>query len=155
MPFVTIIGGFAMMTLGVALLLIGEVPFIAGRRISALRSRLIGVVLTCFLPLAIGVRFACAAIFGAEAAEGPVITSFVFSFCCLATLAILFRVLAPKRPPRPAAPKKDGPAQQNPFDAASAPTDDGPARGAPEPTPKPTSKKPPAKKSGNDPFDFS
>ena len=43
--------GFAMITLGVALLFIGAVPFLAGKRISAGAHGLIGVVLVSFLPL--------------------------------------------------------------------------------------------------------
>src|SRR5438132_1500148 len=105
MPIITILLGFAMMTLGVALLFLGEVPFIAGTRIPAVRARLIGGVLVLFLPLAVGVRALLGLMFGSDEIEGPVVTAFVFSFCCLLTFVILFRVLIPKRAPRPAAAK--------------------------------------------------
>jgi hypothetical protein len=167
---ITIVVGFALMTLGVALLFLGEVPFIAGRRISAPRSRLIGGVLVSFLPLAVGIRFLCAVLFGDEAVDGLAVTAFVFSFCVLATFVILFRVLVPKRPPRPQAAKTNEPAKKtepakkpaaakpNPFDQP-APAAPEPApewmEPAPEPAPKPTGKKRPAKESGKNPFDFS
>src|SRR6185503_10244939 len=92
---VTIVG-FVMMTLGVAMLLLGEVPFL-GKRIPALRSRLIGSIFVLFLPLALGVRQASNALFGNDAVQGPVVMSILFVVCMFASFVILFRVLAPKR----------------------------------------------------------
>ncbi|MBI1830304.1 MAG: hypothetical protein HYR84_02500 [Planctomycetes bacterium] len=164
---VTILGGLVLFTIGVALLLVGEVPFLAGTTISAVRSRLIGGVWVSFLPLAFGVRAICAAIFGADAVDGPVVTAFVFSFCCLVTFVILFRVLVPAAPPRkvsetPA--KPSAPAKANPFaDAGPAPAP--PASDAeilpwmdeqPDAAPpKKASKKSSKPAGGKDPFDFS
>src|SRR5437016_901322 len=62
----TILIGFAMMTLGVALLILGEVPFLSGKRIPAARSRLIGAIFVAFLPLALGVRQLSNAVFGSD-----------------------------------------------------------------------------------------
>src|SRR5829696_8762344 len=97
MLILTIIVGFAMMTLGVALLLLGEVPFIAGKRIPAMRARLIGGVLISFVPLALGVTKLINLIFGQDTVEGAVVTPLVFSLCWVIVFAILFRVLIPKR----------------------------------------------------------
>ena len=134
MPLVMTIIGFLMLTVGVAMLMVGEVPFLASRRISAVRSRLIGAVFVGFLPLALLVRIACNMFLEPDAVEGPVLTAFVFSFCCLLTLAILFRVLFPKREPRePRKPAKtiSEPVKPNPF-ANEAPA------AMPDPTPTPT-----------------
>ena len=173
MPLVMTIIGFLMLTVGVAMLMVGEIPFIASRRISAVRSRLIGAVFVGFLPLALLVRIACNMFLEPDAVEGPVLTAFVFSFCCLLTLAILFRVLFPKREPRePRKPAKtiSEPAKPNPFaNEAPAPTSE--PTPAPSPSwmdtddsPPPSSKKPakkaPAQKAKKpaaeqNPFDFS
>lgn len=153
---VTILVGFAMMTLGVALLLLGEVPFIAGKRISAIRSRLIGAVLVSFLPIAWGVIYLLGLIFGSSAIDGPVVTSFVFSLCCLAIFVILFRVLIPKRPPREKAPSKVESNKENPFNASTTPSENE-SSGWMDEEPKATA---PAKKTRkptaeqNNPFDF-
>ncbi len=144
MLIVTILVGFVMMTLGVALLLLGEVPFVAGKRISAVRSRLIGGVLVGFLPLALGVKTLGDLIFGRDAVEGPVVTALTFSFCGVVAIVILFRVMVPKREPRKAAPASAGPAKENPFgDAASEPANAPPAK---------KSRKPAAE--DTNPFDF-
>src|SRR5437016_1590166 len=148
MWFLTIIVGVVMLTLGVGLLLLGEVPFVAGKRIPAVRSRLIGGVLVSFLPLAWLVKTLCDLIFERGTVEGPVVTALTFSFCGLLTIAILFRVLIPKREPRPPA-KSGGPlAKKNPFGDAEPVTEPEPAQA------------PPAKKSrkgaadDKNPFDF-
>ncbi len=106
-----IIIGFAMITLGVALLFLGEVPFIAGKRISAWRSRLIGLVLVSFLPLALGARQASKVYLGDDAIEGPVVTWVLLGFCWFVVFVILFRVVVPKKAAKPAA-------EKNPFGAA-------------------------------------
>ena len=110
-----IVVGFAMATLGVALLCLGEVPFIAGKRISAWRARLIGVVLLSFLPLAFGARQAGIFWFGPEAMEGPALTWSLCGFCWFVVLVLLFRVMVPKRASRKAVAAKD-----NPFGGAAA-----------------------------------
>ncbi|MBI3823590.1 MAG: hypothetical protein HY289_13050 [Planctomycetes bacterium] len=155
---VTILVGFVMMTLGSALLLLGEVPFIAGKRISATRSRLIGAVLFSFMPLAFAMGALCNLIFGAGEVEGPVVTSFVFSFCCLAIFVILFRVLIPKRPPRKTT-AKAGLKKESTFDPASPVLKEAPAWMEPEAEPPPPSKTAPPKKgrkpaADSNPFDF-
>jgi hypothetical protein len=115
MLILTIIVGFAMMTLGVALLLLGEVPFIAGKRIPALRARLIGCVLISFLPLSWGVLKLINLIFGPDTVEGPVVTPLMFSLCWVITFGILFRVLVPKRAPVAKRPTPERAAKKNPF----------------------------------------
>src|SRR5438105_524933 len=95
-----ILVGFIMATLGIALLCLGEVPFIAGKRIPALRSRLIGLILAGFLPLALGVRQGSNYLFGSDAVEGQAVTWSLFGFCWFVVLVILFRVVMPKREPR-------------------------------------------------------
>jgi hypothetical protein len=148
----TLIVGFAMATLGVALLLIGEVPFIAGKRIPALRSRLIGAVLSSFLPLALGVRQLSKLLLEEDAVEGPILILAVFGFCWFVVVVILFRVLVPKRPPRkvPAVAAKS---MKTPFDEPVVEK----VEAAPEPKKKPAAKKKSPKPSADDsnPFDFS
>ena len=154
-----IVVGFVMATLGVALLLLGEVPFLAGKRIPALRARLIGLVLVGFLPLALGVRQLSNLLFEPETVEGPVLTWSMFAFCWLVVIAILFRVMVPKRPPRKVTAVAAAP-QKNPFgDAKPAKVE---AIEEPEPWPEPEPvKKPTGKKSPKpsadegSPFDFS
>jgi uncharacterized membrane protein len=161
-----IIIGFAMITLGVALLFLGEVPFIAGKRISAWRSRLIGLVLVSFLPLALGARQASNAFFGPDAVEGPVLTWVLLGFCWFVVFLILFRVIVPKKATRGAksTPSFGG---HDPFDGA-APAE-GPLdvelveeeKAAPSPKKAAPSKKPAVKKApkppveDENPFDFS
>ena len=142
-----IVVGFVMATLGVALLLLGEVPFLAGKRIPALRARLIGAVLVGFLPLTLGVRLLSNLLFEPETVEGPVLTWSLFGFCWFVVIAILFRVMVPKRPPRKVtagatAPKVEAIEEPEPWPE-------------PEPVKKPTGKKSP-KPSANEanPFDF-
>ena len=155
MLLLVVIIGFPMLTLGVALLFLGEVPFL-GKRIPAFRSRLIGGLLVSFMPTAWGVAQAIKAIFGPAAADGPVVISLLFSVYCLVILAILFRVLVPKRERRPVS--SGAGAKPNPFSAAEAETED--AASWPEPAPEPA-KKPAAQKTrqppsdSKDPFDFS
>lgn len=112
--------GFMMTTLGVALLCLGEVPFIAGKRIPALRSRLIGVVLVSFVPLALGVRQASHYLLGADAVDGQAVTWSLFGFCWFVVFVILFRVMVPKREPRKPAKGAKSATAKNPFGAAPA-----------------------------------
>lgn len=156
---VTIVG-FVMMTLGVAMLLLGEVPFL-GKRIPALRSRLIGSIFVLFLPLALGVRQASNALFGNDAVQGPVVMSILFVVCMFASFVILFRVLAPKRGQQAA--KASTTAKENPLgkmEAIEEVDDVVWLEPEPEPAPKktapaqnPAARKPAAKE--HDPFDFS
>ena len=156
-----IIIGFAMVTLGVALLFVGAVPFIGGKRIPAWRSRLIGLVLVSFLPLALGVRQASKVYLGDDAVEGPVVTWVLFGFCWFVVGVILFRVMVPKKAAKPASPvgknKPFGGAlpEEEPQElelieeeeTAPAPKKNSPAQ-------KPTANKAPRPPEEN-PFDFS
>jgi hypothetical protein len=161
-----ILVGFVMATLGIALLCLGEVPFIAGKRIPALRSRLIGLILAGFLPLALGVHQGITYFFP-EAVEGPVVTWSLFGFCWFVVFVILFRVLVPKRPPRKPAKGGVTPSTKNPFGEApvveAEPTKKGPAKKKvsepapeslawmePDPEPEPV-KKPAAQKKEPEP----
>ena len=159
LPLILIVG-FAMATLGVALLLLGEVPFIAGKRIPALRSRLIGLVLIGFLPLALGLRQLSKLLSEEDAVEGPVLTLAAFGFCCFVVIVILFRVMVPKRPPRKAATvaakAKKSPFDEPPVEKAQAVEEVEPWT-EPEPAEKPAAKKKSPKASADDgnPFDFS
>lgn len=153
LPLILIVG-FAMATLGVALLLIGEVPFVAGKRIPALHSRLIGAVLIAFLPLALLIRQLSKLFFEADAIDGPVVTAAVFGLCWLVVIVILFRVVAPKRPPRkPSATAK--PSKKNPFEQPAIEQADAQPRLKPatQSAPKRKSHRPTAE--DRDPFDFS
>ncbi len=154
-----IVVGFAMATLGVALLALGEVPFIAGKRIPAVRSRLIGAVLVAFVPLALMARLACNYLFGADAVDGQVVTWSLFGVCWFVVFAILFRVMMPKRDARK--PAKAATAK-NPFPEAKLDVleeiveEAEPTAKKTTPTKKPASKrtaKPPAE--DENPFDFS
>ena len=150
MLILTIILGFAMMTLGVALLLLGEVPFIAGKRIPALRARLIGGVLISFVPLSVGVTKLINLIFGQETVEGAVVTPLMFSFCWVIVFGILFRVLVPKRAPVPKRSTPDRLAKNNPF--GSEATADVETSEPVKQAPVKKSRKPAAEDSN--PFDF-
>ncbi len=168
--------GFGMTTLGVALLCLGEVPFIAGKRIPARRARLIGATLALFLPLSLGGRLAINLLFGPDTVDGQVVTWSLFGLCWCVVFVILFRVMVPKRERRKPAKGAATPSKKNPFDAAPADHFDVPekvviedAAPAPakksaakkrEPGPAPT-KKPAGKKArkpaaeNENPFDFS
>jgi hypothetical protein len=150
--FPLIIVGFAMITLGAALLLLGEVPFLGGKRIAARRSRLIGVVLISFLPLAYGVHQLMSWYFREEYdVDGPTVAWAVLGLCLLVVGIILFRVVVPKGQ----APKKSSkrstvskPAEAIQF-VELVPIDDPYALDNQPPAPK--GKKPPAKKSSQPP----
>jgi small-conductance mechanosensitive channel len=159
-----IIVGFVMITLGVALLLLGEVPFVAGRRISAIRSRLIGAFLVIFLPVSLIVQLVCKLIFGDDAIDGLVVTWIVFTICWIAISVVMFRVLVPKRGAKASAktkPKVETPRKKQ-AKAAPAKADEEELpwlveEPAPEPMPepRPAGKKAHKKSAGADPFDFS
>lgn len=154
--------GFVMMTIGVALLCLGEVPIGGGKRIPALRSRLIGVVLVSFLPLAWAARQATVALLDPDAVEGLVVSWSICGVCWCAALAMLFRVIVPKRGAR-SKPTLAGAPSKNPFGEASfeGPPTELPMTDAVPPKPAAAVKKPTAKKPGrpalpeSDPFDFS
>ena len=146
MLIVTIIVGFALMTLGVELLVLGEVPFVAGRRIPALRARLIGGVLVAFGPATWVVRSVTNYLFP-NAVEGPVVSALMFSLCCIVVFVILFRVLVPKREPGPLAPPAPSLVKENPF---------GESASSPAPPPQTPATKPgKTAKNETNPFDFS
>jgi hypothetical protein len=157
-----IVVGFAMATLGVALLALGEVPFIAGKRIPALRSRLVGAVLAAFVPLALVARLACNYLFGPDAVDGQVVTWSLFGLCWFGVFVILFRVIVPKREPGKAARTVAESKSKNPFPAARLDVLEEIVE-EPEPTvkkattPKKTAGKKSAKPTTEDenPFDFS
>ena len=152
-----IIVGFMMMTLGVALLLLGEVPFLRGQRIPAMRARIVGFVLVAFLPLVWGIGLAVNLLFG-DAVPAAAVGWGLFVFAWFVVGAILFRVIVPKREARAASTSA---AKREPY-AKKEPVWE-PPQFEPEPTPvkkastkKPTKQKatepPPEEK---DPFDFS
>jgi len=166
-----IIVGFAMMTLGVALLFLGEVPFVAGKRISAIRSRLIGAILLLYLPMALAATMACNLILGSGVVDGLVVTWALFGVVWFAVIVILFRVVVQKKERRPAkAATSSIAAAKNPFGDAE-PIEEEPAEAVewmedePAPAPKPAAKKaavkpvskkaPKAPVEESDPFDFS
>jgi uncharacterized membrane protein len=164
--------GFVMMTVGVALLCVGEVPIGRGKRIPALRSRLIGLILVGFLPLAWGVRRATVTLFESDAVEGLVVSWSICGVCWFAVLVMLFRVFVPKqdrskvkspvgealsRNPFGEAVVEDAPGEL-PFTQAVEPPAPPPVANQPRPAivKKSAAKKPgkPASQEGN-PFDFS
>ena len=166
--------GFIMITLGVALLFQGEVPFLGGKRISAWRSRLIGFVQLAALPIAVGVWKGLQRLFGSEAIDAVVVTWSVVVFCWLVTFALVYRVMFPKRVSRVAAGKGSASAAHDPFPAdiaadepANAPfgfaePEPAPVKAAPKqnapakPAPKPAAKRAPAPPAADDnPFNFS
>jgi hypothetical protein len=118
--------GFVMITIGIALLALGEVPFLGGTRIPARRARLLGVVLVSFAPLTFGVRQLVFLLFGSDAVEGHIITWSVFGFCWFLAAVILFRVLFPKGGTRRAsalvntAPVKSAPVKKASAKSAAA-----------------------------------
>ena len=161
-----IITGFAMMTLGIALLSLGEVPFLPGKRISAIRSRLIGALLVLFLPTSLGVWLACNRIFEPGVVDGLVVTWVLCGIVLFAVSVILFRVMVPKKAPRSArATTSSTTPTRNPFAEAEpaeqleevAWLEDEPAAPAPTPVKKKAPAKKPRKASveNDNPFDFS
>ncbi len=150
-----IIIGFVMMTLGVALLFLGEVPFVAGRRISAVRSRIIGAILVLFLPLSLAVLLALNLIFGRGVIEGPIVTWSMFTLSWLAICVVMFRVLVPKntRKVQAKVAKKDAPAKTpTPRIEDNALTW---IESEAEPPKPPPAKKAAKKPANENPFDFS
>ncbi len=119
MMIALILVGFMMMTLGVALLFLGEVPFLAGKRISAWRSRLIGLVQMSFLPLALAAWKGVQWLFGPDVLEPLAVTYSLLGFCWFVTIALLFRVMFPKRAPRGAKGKSRASAGDDPFPASA------------------------------------
>lgn len=160
LPLIAI--GFVMMTIGVALLCLGEV-LIGGKRIPALRSRLIGLIFVSFLPLALGVRQATVALFDPDAVAGLVVGWSICGVCWFAAFVIVFRVLVPKRDRNRVRTTVGGAPNQNPFgEAALDGLDAVPREVTPNPAAQqPVVKKPSAKKPSkpaaqeSDPFDFS
>ncbi|MSQ94616.1 MAG: hypothetical protein EXR98_08670 [Gemmataceae bacterium] len=158
----TILIGFAMMTLGVALLFLGEVPFLSGKRIPAGRARWIGAIFVAFLPQALAVRQLSNAAFGSDAVQGPVVIGGLFVACLWTVFAILFRVMVPKREPREPKSAISPLEKANPFDAAPAgEVDQALPWTEPQMENKSAGKSPAPGKSGKpkagskDPFDFS
>lgn len=154
-----IIVGFMMMTLGVALLLLGEVPFLRGQRIPAIRARIVGLVLVAFLPLVWGTGLGVNLLFG-DAVPAAAVGWGLFVLAWIAVGAILFRVIVPKRDGR-AASASTSAAKRTPY-AKKEPVWE-PPQFEPEPTPakKASTKKPSKQKATEpppeekDPFDFS
>lgn len=153
MLLVVVLFGFAMMTLGVALLILGEVPFLSGKRIPAVRSRLIGAIFVAFLPLALGVRQLSNRIFGPDAVQGPVVVGLLLVICLWGAFGILFRVIVPKRESRASSAVLE---KENPFQGE---TEAGVPWTEPAREIKPTSKRSAAggkpSPDSRDPFDFS
>ena len=150
--------GFILMTLGVAMLFVGDVPFL-GKRIPARHSRLIGSILVLFLPLAFGVNLAIGALFGSDAVPGPVVTWTLFALCVLTSLVILIHAMARKQEQQSA--KAATPMKKNPFgDVEEEEEVEEVVLLEPEPK-QATAKKPAAAKrrtppaQERDPFDFS
>lgn len=98
MTLVIIIVGFVMLTVGVAMLILGETAFL-GKRIPAKRARLIGSIFVLFLPLALGIHQASNAVFGSNVVHGLICTCGMFGICMLGSSVILFRVFVPKEEP--------------------------------------------------------
>jgi hypothetical protein len=149
--------GFILMTLGVAMLLVGEVPFL-GKRIPSRHSRLMGSIFVLFLPLAFGVNLASSALFGSDAVQGPVVTWTLFALCVLVSLVILIHALARKEQ---SGAKTATPMKKNPFGEIEAEEEvEEVVLLEPEPAERPASKKATAKRrpppaQERDPFDFS
>lgn len=173
-----IIVGFAMATLGVALIFVGEVPFLRGKPIRAARARLIGLVLVSFLPLALSVRQLVNYQFGRDAVEGQALTWSMCGVCWFLVVVLLFRVAVPKKPARKASAGAVDPMGRDPFGQAAMdesesletaeeiedaepleevkPAKKIASRPAPaEPTKKAPVKKPRPKAEESNPFDFS
>lgn len=169
-----ILVGFAMITLGMALLILGEVPFVAGKRIPAWRSRLIGAVLVLYLPIACGAWIGMTRVFTDYDVDGIAVTWGMFTLAWLGVAMILFRVMVPKKERRAARGTAAGGIQKaNPFggepqledpveevveaeepEPAPAPVKKPPAK-KPTPAPAPAPKKAPRKAIDDNPFDFS
>ena len=152
--------GFVMLTIGVALLLVGETPFLAGKTIPAMRARLIGLVLVSFLPMALAMWFASRVLFGPEAVHGLVFPATLFVLCWLAVAMLMFRVVFPRKAPRakPTAKVTKASVPEQADEPTSVPVEtDVPAwmAPAPEPAPKPAKKPRKAPVEERDPFDFS
>jgi hypothetical protein len=106
--------GFGMATLGIALMFLGEVPFIAGKRIPALRARLIGLTLVAFLPLVAGARtFVNFAL--PDTVDPQALAWSIFGFLWVVVCVILFRVMVPKREARKPAKGAMSSTSKSPF----------------------------------------
>jgi hypothetical protein len=121
--------GFAMATLGIALMALGEVPFVAGKRISAVRSRLIGLTLLAFLPLVAGMR-AIVNLVLPDTIDPQALTWSIFGFLWFVVVLILFRVMVPKREPRKPAKGTATSSSKNPFGEAAPAEEAKPKKGA-------------------------
>src|SRR5438067_904502 len=116
-----IIIGFAMATLGVALIFLGEVPFLAGKRIPPRRARIVGLALLSFLPLALVTPQLLNNLFGRDVIDGFVVTWLIFGACWLVVVVALYRVMFPKRERRPVAVSLTAVDPMDSFGAAEAP----------------------------------
>jgi hypothetical protein len=177
--------GFGMATLGVALMFLGEVPFIAGKRIPALRARLIGLSLLAFLPLVAGVRSLVNFVLP-DTIDPQALTWSIFGFLWVVVCVILFRVLVPKREARKPSKVATASSSKSPFDDAREkvetssngeakkpraqkktpepapesvawmePEPEPVTKKTPEPAKKSAGKKPPKPAAEDNPFDFS
>ena len=155
-----VIVGVVMATLGLALLFVGAAPLLPGKRIPAVRARVIGAILVGFLPMSLAAVLLCDLIFGRGVVEGPVVTWVMFAVCWAAIGALLFRVVIPKQD-RSAGKSATPLPQKNPFadspvSATPLPVeivDDVPIQRKPAPRKAPS--KHGAKPTERDPFDFS
>jgi hypothetical protein len=92
--------GFVMLTLGFALLCFGEVPFVGGTRIPALRSRIIGGILVSFLPMLWLAHFVLAMIVRVSTTVGVIMSLAMVLLYVLLLVTLVFRILVPKQEPR-------------------------------------------------------
>ena len=139
---VAILAMFVMATLGVALLIFGEVLLGKSKRIPAGRSRLIGVILLSFPLVALGVGQLVKMLLGPEV-DGLIVTWSMFGVWWMLIGALLFRVLVPKKAPRPTS-RLEAAVTSDPFGPADL--DDDPAEHAASRTPPQSGKKVPANK---------
>ncbi|MSU78586.1 MAG: hypothetical protein EXS16_10895 [Gemmataceae bacterium] len=163
MMIALILVGFIMMTLGVALLFLGEVPFLGGKRISAWRSRLIGLVQVSSLPMALGIWKCLQLLFGSDAIDAGVVAWSLIGVCWFVTFALVYRVMFLKRVPRAGKGKSSASTASEPFPSTAG--EDEPATapfGFAEPEPARTKTAPkknsPAKRApapDDNPFNFS
>jgi hypothetical protein len=95
--------GFVMLTLGFALLCFGEVPFVGGTRIPALRSRILGGILVSFLPVLWLVHLLLAMFVRVSSTVGVLVSLAMVLLYVLALFALVYRILVPKQEPHESA----------------------------------------------------
>jgi hypothetical protein len=170
--------GFLSMMLGLAMLVLGEMPISKSRRVPAKASRIAGAVLVAYFPLVLAIRYLWVTLGLEKHVPGNIVFAVLWVVLAMAAAWIALRAAFPKKE-RAALPKLTGAPPSDPFDmvapmvdsgetmvpetltveepvtavrapAAKSPKSTAPAKKAPASGPKS-----PTKSNNDNPFDFS